>query len=83
MAGSRVGRVTHYFDRIGVAAITLEDDLAKGDRVQFVRRGQVLFEQEVASMQIDRRNIESARKGDDIGLRVLEEVKEGTEVYRL
>lgn len=49
MAGSRVGIVTHYFDRIRVAAVALEADLAVGDRIQFVRHGEVLFEQQLTS----------------------------------
>ncbi len=83
MTGSRVGIVTHYFDRIGVAAVAVEADLSVGDRIQFVRHGEVLFAQQVSSMQIEHQSIEAAKKGDDIGLKVYEEVKEGTEVYKV
>lgn len=34
-------------------------------------------------MQIEHQSIEAARKGDDVGLKVYEEVKEGTEVYKV
>lgn len=82
MEWDKVGEVTHYFDQIGVAAITLEDDLAIGDWIALVRDGELLFEQEVTSMQIEHANITAARTGDDVGLKVSEPVKEGTEVYK-
>jgi len=82
MEWDKVGEVTHYFDQIGVAAITLEDDLAIDDWIALVRDGELLFEQAVTSMQIEHTSITSARAGDAIGLRVSEAVKEGTEVYK-
>ncbi len=77
----KVGRVTHYFDRIGVAVIELTDNLFVGDWVLFVRHGEPLFEQEVRSMQIKHRPIESAGPGDEVALKVDNEVKEGTEIF--
>lgn len=82
MEWDRVGEVTHYFDQISVAAITLDDDLAVGDWIALVRDGELLFEQEITSMQIEHTNITIARAGDDVGLKVNENVKEGTEVYK-
>ena len=82
MEWDKVGEVTHYFDQISVAAITLEDDLALGDWIALVRDGQLLFEQEVTSLQIEYANISAGRAGDDVGLKVSEKVKAGTEVYK-
>lgn len=83
MNGSKVGRVTHYFDRIGVAVIELSGGLANGDWVRFVRKGEPLFEQEVTSMQIEHQPIRAARRGDVVALKVAQKVKEGTEVYKV
>ena len=52
MDWAKVGEVTHYFDRIGVAVVVLEDSLALGDRIALVRHGDLLYEQDVTSMQI-------------------------------
>lgn len=79
----KVGEVTHYYDKIGVAIVELDGTLAVGDKVKFVRGGEDLFEQEVESMQIEHDKIESAKKGDVIGLETDEEVKEGAEVFKL
>lgn len=79
----KVGEVTHYYDKIGVAIVELDGSLAVGDKIKFIRGGEDLFEQEVKSMQIEHENVETAKKGDVIGLEASKEVKEGAEVFKL
>jgi translation elongation factor EF-1alpha len=83
LADLKVGKVTHYYDKISVAVVELDGALANGDKIKFSRGGEDLFEQEVASMQIEHDKIDSAKKGDVIGLKVDQEVKEGAEVYKI
>ncbi len=83
MAEVKVGTVVHFFDRIGVAAIELMGDVTVGDQVRFVRRGRVLFEQKISSMQIEHDPVAAARRGQSIGLKTDEKVREGTRVYRV
>jgi translation elongation factor EF-1alpha len=83
LADFKVGDVTHYYDKIGVAIVELDANLAVNDKIKFVRGGEDLFEQDVKSMQIEHDKIESAGKGDTIGLKVDEEVKEGAEVFKV
>ena len=83
MADFRIGKVTHYYDNIGVAIIELDSDLAKGEKIKFVRGGEDAFEQDVDSMQIEHEKIDSAKKGDIIGLKTTEPLKEGAEVYKV
>jgi len=78
----KVGRVTHFYDKLGVAIIELDAPLAVGDKIKFVRGGEDLFEQEVDSIQIEHEKKDTAGKGDVIGLKSKEAVKEGTEVYK-
>jgi putative protease len=83
MTDFRVGEVTHYYDKIKVAILELTGDLSQGDKIKFVRGGEDLFEQEVESMQVEHEKIKDAKKGDVIGLKVDEEVKEGAEVFKV
>lgn len=83
MADVKIGTATHYYDKIGVAIVELEDKLSIGDKVKFVRQGEDLFEQTVESMEYEHKRVDSAKKGESIGLKVDQEVKEGTEVYRV
>ena len=83
MANLKVGRVTHYYDKIGVAVIELNANLASGERIKFVRGGEDLFEQNIDSMQVEHKKLDSAKKGDIVGLKTEQEVREGAEVYKV
>lgn len=78
----RVGKIMHYFDRIGVAVIELEGNLSEGDSLSIEKDGNA-FEQKAASMQIDRKPVKSAGKGEAIGMKVLQAARPGAEVYRI
>lgn len=79
----KVGKVTHYYDKIGVAIVELAGQLSVGDKIKFVRGGEDVFEQTVDSIQIEHEKKESASKGQIVGLKTEKEVKEGAEVFKL
>ena len=83
MADFKVGKVTHFYDKIGVAIVELDGTLSVGDKIKFSRGGEDLFEQNVDSIQIEHEKKDSASKGDVVGLKVETEVKEGAEVYKV
>ena len=83
MANFKVGKVTHYYDKIKVAIVELDADLSVGETVRFERGGEELFEQKVESLQIEHDKIDTGKKGDIVGMRVDEEVKEGAEVFKV
>lgn len=76
----KIGNVTHFYGNIGVAIVALTGKLSKGDKVKF-EGGKTEFEQTVESMQIEHKEIESAKKGDVIGMKVNEKVSEGADMY--
>ena len=77
-----VGRITHYFSKIGVAVLELSDKLSVGDRI-LIRGMTTNVEQTVDSMQIDRVEIKSAEAGKSVGLKVEDRVREGDSVYKI
>lgn len=77
-----IGKVTHYFPKVGAAIVKLEDNLRIGDKIK-LKREEKEFEQEVTSMQIEHKDIKEAKKGQEIGLKVEQKVKEGWEVYKI
>jgi putative protease len=79
----KIGRVTHYYDKIGVAVVELNSSLAVGDKVRFVKEGETLFEQEINSIQVEHEKKDTAGSGDVVGLKTNEEVKTGTEVFKI
>ena len=77
-----IGKITHYFGKIEVGIIELSKPLAVGDTIH-IKGGETDFEQEVKSMQIEHKDIEKAKKGDVIGLKVEDKAREGNEVYKV
>lgn len=80
--GERIGEVTHFFNKISVAVLELNKDLAVGEMVHFLGR-HTDFLQEIESMQIEHEDIESAKKGDDVAVKVEQRVRKGDSVFRL
>lgn len=77
-----IGKITHYFGKIEVGIIELSKPLSVGDTLH-IKGSATDFEQKVESMQIEHENIEKAKKGDVIGLKVDDKIKEGDEVYKV
>lgn len=75
-----IGKVTHYFDKIGVAIIELTDGLKVGDTVKMKTKEE--FDQEITSIQIDHEPVEEAKAGDVIGTKVDKPVHEGVKVEK-
>lgn len=82
MGEELVGRVTHYYGRIEVAAVHLTAPLKVGERIWIVGRTTDL-EQEVTSLELDHRPIAEGLPGQEVGLRVRDRVREGDRVYRV
>lgn len=78
----KVGEVSHFFTDINVGVVDLTGELKVGDRIR-IKGATTDFEQDVNSMQIDQEDVEEANEGDSIGLKVIDRVREGDDVYKL
>lgn len=78
-----IGKVTHFFSNIGVAVINLSGSLKKEDEIRIVGGENTDFNQTVDSMQVDHKEVKSAKKGDEVGLKVKEKVHEGYSVFKI
>lgn len=77
-----IGKVTHYFTKIGVAVVELKASLSVGDKIR-ISGPTTDFEQIVESMQIEHENVKTAKAGQSIGLKVAEHVRETDTVYKI
>ncbi len=75
-----IGKITHYFGKISVAIVELSRVLKVGDRVH-IKGHSTDFEQDISSIQIEHEDVKKAKKGDAVGIKVDEIVREGDEVY--
>ena len=76
-----IGVVSNYFKHVKAAALKLSAPLKVGDKIRIVG-GEKDFEMPVKSMEIDRKKVEKAKKGDEVGLLVPEDVHEGYRVFK-
>ncbi|MDD5103352.1 MAG: hypothetical protein PHX93_03045 [Candidatus Peribacteraceae bacterium] len=72
-----IGKVTHYYDRIGVAVVAVNETIRLGDTIR-LKHGKREFEQKISSLQVNHTPITSAAKGQEVGMKVDEVADEGT-----
>ena len=81
--GKLIGKITHYFSQIDVAVIELSDTLKVGDNIRIIGGEDTDFTQNVESMEMEHEKVETAKKGQAIGLKVGQKVREGYKVYKV
>ena len=75
-----VGKVSHYFSKIGVAVIELTDTLKVGDMIH-IKGATSDFTQKVDSMQVEHVGVPEAKAGESIGMKVKEHVRQHDQVF--
>lgn len=78
--GKLVGKISHYYSNIGVGIIELIDTLTVGDKIN-IKGHSTDIEQDIDTIQIDHKDVNEAKKGDVVGIKVTDKVREGDEVY--
>lgn len=83
MEREKIGFVSNYFSKIAVAAVEITDGtVSVGDTLHFL--GYTTdCEARVSSMQIEHKTITEAKKGDSVGIKVPERVRENDKVYKI
>ncbi len=77
-----VGKVKHFYSKVGVATVELFEELATGDTVSIEKDGTAV-EQKVMNIQIEHANVDKASSGNSVGIKTEHEVKEGSDVYKI
>ncbi len=77
----QVGRVIHYFSKIGVAVVELSAAMNAGDSIS-IEGPTTNISQTIDSMQIEHKPVRSAGKGQSVGLKVPGTVREGDGVFK-
>jgi len=77
-----IGMISHFYPKISVAVVDLQDTVRVGDKIS-IERETGTFEQVVDSMQIEHENINEAKKGQSIGLKIIDKTREGAKVFKV
>jgi len=79
---TRIGYVTHYYNRIGVAVLSLTRELKINDTVHI--SGRITdFYQKVWSMEIEHHQVQSVGPQAEVALKVAGPVRKGDKIFLL
>ena len=77
-----IGKVTDFFAKPVVAGIEMTATVKVGDKLH-IKGHTTDLEFVVNSMQIDNANVDQAKAGDLVGIKVSERVRHGDLVYKI
>ncbi|MEK7192288.1 MAG: hypothetical protein AAB646_02125 [Patescibacteria group bacterium] len=80
--GKPIGVVTHYYGNLEVAIVKFKKPVKVGAKICFSGATSD-FDQIVESMQYEHKPITAAKKGQEVGIKVAEKVREGDEIYEV
>jgi translation initiation factor IF-2 len=76
-----IGKIIKYFSKIGGAAIRITSGELKIGNTIKIKEHVNDFEQTVESLQVEHENVEKIEAGKDVGIKVVEVVREHDTVY--
>jgi translation elongation factor EF-1alpha len=82
MSDDPIGKVTHYFDRIGVAVLQLTGTIRVGDTLHFHGHS-TDFKQKVDSLQLEHVSVPEGNPGQDVALKVSQKVHPNDQVTKV
>lgn len=81
MAEEQVGIVVNFYAKPGVAAVKVTRGIIKKGDILKYKGYTTDFTEVVSSMEIENQSVERAQKGDLVGVKVKERVRENDKVY--
>ena len=82
MAEEKIGEVMDFFAKPVVAGINMTGSMKTGDRIR-IKGHTTDLEMVAESMQINNVNVEEAKAGDAVGIKVSDRVRRGDKVYKV
>ena len=82
MSGIRIGEVTHFYDRLGVAVLKLREPICVGDTLHLLGH-HTDFRQKLESIQIEHQEVTEAGPGQDVAVKVAQKVHPGDTVFKV
>jgi U32 family peptidase len=83
MPEKQIGRVVHYFHKIGVAALSITGDGLRVGDVAHITGHTTDLTQTIDAMQIDHKPVVEAAPGQDVAIKVAQPVREHDAVYKV
>ncbi len=77
---TRIGRVTHFYNHLCVAVLSLTGELKVGDVVHFCGHT-TDFVQKIKSMEIEHSPVNTVGAGPEVALKVVQPVRKGDAIF--
>lgn len=78
----KVGTVTKYYQKTGIAVVDLISDLSKDDEIRILDNLRDSFVTNIEYIQLGTKKVNFVEKGQTVCIKFDEKVKEGSEIYR-
>lgn len=79
----KIGTVTHYWPKVKVASVKVNyKGLKIGDEI-IIEGSKTFIEQKIQSMQIEGKNVRKVKKGEDVGVKLIDKARKGDNVFML
>jgi putative protease len=75
-----VGKVLHYFDKLGVATVKISSNLKLGDKIVVIGNTTGIVKSVVKSIEAKKKPLKKAKKGQEVGIK-LPRVRKNDEIY--
>jgi len=82
MKENQIGEVTHYYSHLEVAIVKFSRKVKVGEAAHF-KGATTDFVEKIGSIQFDHKDIDEAKKGQEVGIKVSEKVRQGDKVYEV
>lgn len=80
--GKPIGKVTHFYGEIKVGILKFSKPVKVGVEIE-IKGATTDFSQKIKSMQYDHKEIPAAKKGQEVGIKMEDKVREGDEVFEI
>ncbi len=77
-----IGVITHYYGKLGVAIVRFSQSVKTGTTLHF-KGATTDFQEAIREMQYDHKDISATKKGQEVGIKVKQKVREGDEVFEV
>ncbi len=78
-----VGQVLNYYKKVNVAEVKLFKDVKVGDEILIIGNKTGCVEDKIQSMEINHKKVSIGKKGDRVGIKLNNIVREGDMVYKI
>jgi len=75
-----IGEIMDFFSQVSVIALKLSSGLKVGDLIK-IKTGDDEVTHRIDSMQIDKKPVQQAKKGESVGIKINGKAHKGNKVY--